>query len=56
MLLDIEAIRATVPRIALDDHWQLLEAVKMRDATLARDRLIYHFSHVEKRITAAITD
>lgn len=54
--LDIEAIRATVPRIALDDHWSLLEAVKKRDAALARERLIYHFSHVEKRITAAIPD
>ncbi len=52
--LDIEAIRDTDADVALKDHWDLLEAIKARNESLARERLIYHFSHVGKRIEAAI--
>jgi len=52
--LDIEAIRNTNAALALKDHWDLLQAVRERDADRSRQQLIYHFSHVSRRISDAI--
>ncbi len=52
--LDIEAIRTTNLELGLAEHEALFEAIRARDATLARRRLIEHFSHVQTRIDQAI--
>ena len=52
--LDIEAIRETDPVLGLREHVEILAAVCQRDAPLARQRLVDHFSHVQGRIRRAI--
>ena len=52
--LDIEAIRTTDPELGVVEHELLLDAIRARDAVLARQRLIEHFGHVQERIDRAI--
>ena len=52
--LDIDAIRTTDPELGVAEHELLLDAIRARDAELARQRLIEHFSHVQARIDQAI--
>jgi DNA-binding FadR family transcriptional regulator len=52
--LDIEAIRETDPVLGLQEHVEILDAVRHRDAAQARERLVDHFSHVQGRIQRAI--
>ena len=42
------------PQKELDDHWIILEAVKARNAPLARQRLMEHFEHLQLRIRRAV--
>lgn len=52
--LDIEIIHDSDPRVELENHRAILEAVKSRDISLARQRLAHHFSHLQDRIHQAI--
>ena len=52
--LDIDAIRTTDPELGVAEHELLLDAIRARDAVLARQRLIEHFGHVQQRIDQAI--
>lgn len=52
--LDIDAIRTTDPELGVAEHELLLDAIRARDAMLARQRLIEHFGHVQERIDRAI--
>jgi DNA-binding FadR family transcriptional regulator len=54
LTLDIDAIRATDRELGVAEHELLLEAIRNRDAALARQRLIDHFAHVQERIDRAI--
>ena len=38
----------------LEDHQAILEAVKARDANLARQRLTHHFDRLQERISQAV--
>lgn len=48
--LDIESIQSSDPLEELAHHQALLEAVRLKDPSLARQRLIQHFSHLQARI------
>src|SRR5690606_28404444 len=52
--MDIDAVRTTDPELGVAEHELLLDAIRARDATLARQRLIEHFGHVQERIDRAI--
>ncbi len=52
--LNIEAIQASDPVVELKDHQAILEAVKSRDAALARQRLLLNFNHLQNRIHRVI--
>jgi DNA-binding FadR family transcriptional regulator len=52
--LDIEIIHDSDPRLELENHRAILQAVKSRDIGLARQRLAQHFSHLQDRIHQAI--
>jgi len=52
--LHIPIIQASDPSVELADHRAILEAVKARDALLARQRLVAHFDHLRDRISATM--
>lgn len=52
--LDIESVRTGDPELGVIEHEHLFEAIRMRNAALARRRLIEHFSHAQARIEQAI--
>lgn len=51
--LQIETIHQADPGVELSDHQAILEAVKSRNAGLARRLLLKNFSHIQERIQRA---
>jgi DNA-binding GntR family transcriptional regulator len=52
--LDIDTIRSGDPELGVAEHELLLAAIRERNAPLAHQRLVEHFSHVQARIDQAI--